>query len=239
MKETYAKRVYRENRKQLLVTFLIAVFVSLVSFCYALFNLARFKIPSVAIGAITLTLFSLISILAREIYIRIDQYGNELSKNIENSKRGIEGEDSAKDLILETIGEGCKVYFNKDLPTGGDIDCLILGKKGLILIEIKNFSKQVRLPLFWVRGFNDPRNEAKRHATSLTRYFAENDYHKPIRIRKAVLYINKTVTYWGEQEVFNIRGLDRFASYFFGLPLDSVITDQDIAEISSLIEKLK
>ena len=70
------------------------------------------------------------------------------------------------------------------------------------------------------------------------RYFAENGYSKPIKIRKAVLYINKEVAYRGKQGVFNIRGLDRFASYFFSLPLDSTITDQDIAEISSLIEKL-
>ena len=107
------------------------------------------------------------------------------------------------------------------------------------LIEIKNFSKQIWLPLFWTKGFYDPRNEAKRHAVGLMKHLSENGYSKPLKIRKAVLYINKEVSYWGKQEVFNIRGLDRLAQYFFGLSLDSAMTDQDIIEISSLIEKLK
>jgi hypothetical protein len=238
MKETFSKKLLKKSQRALFIVTGITAVVSIVSLSYSLFNLGDLKIPNAAAVFATLSLFSLFLAIGFKLFSYLDQYEEKLFQNIENSKRGIEGEELARELISRTVGEGYKVFPNKDLPTGGDIDCLILGKKGLILIEIKNFSKQIWLPLFWTKGFYDPRNEAKRHATSLLKYFAENGYGKPLKIRKAVLYINREVYYWGKQGVFNIRGLDRFAQYFFGLPLDSAITDQDIAEISSLIEKL-
>ena len=239
MKETFSEIVFRKNQKEFLAIFLLAVLVGIVSILYTLFFFFCFKVTDIDTRVVMLTLFSMISIVVNEVYIFVDRYSDKLSKNIENSKRGIEGEESAKKIILETVGNNGRVFFNKDLPTGGDIDCLILGKKGLILIEIKNFSKQIWLPLFWTKGFYDPRNEAKRHAVGLMKYLSKNGYSKPLKIRKAVLYINKEVSYWGKQEVFNIRGLDRFARYVLSLPLDSSITNQDMVEISSLIEKLK
>lgn len=239
MKETFPKRVFRKNKKILFVIFLAATLVSILSIFYIFFHLDSFKVPNPLIGIITLILFFLVVISVRGIYVCIDRYGDKISKNIENSKRGIDGEELAKELISKTVGISHRIFFNKELPTGGDIDCLIVGKKGLILIEIKNFSKPVRLPLSWTNGFNDPRNEAKRHAVGLVQYLSEHGYGKPIKIRKAVLYINKEVFYWGKQGVFNIRGLDRFALYFFSLPLDSAFTDQDIVKVSSLIEKLE
>ncbi len=239
MKETFSKKLLKKSQRALFIVTGITAVVSIVSLSYSLFNLGNLKIPNVTAAFATLSLFSLFLAIGLKLFSYLDQYGEKLFQNIENSKRGIEGEESAKKIILETVGNNGRVFFNKELPTGGDIDCLILGKKGLILIEIKNFSKQIWLPLFWTKGFYDPRNEAKRHAVGLMKHLSENGYSKPLKIRKAVLYINKEVSYWGKQEVFNIRGLDRFAQYFFGLSLDSAMTDQDIIEISSLIEKLK
>ncbi|MBP5993714.1 MAG: NERD domain-containing protein [Candidatus Moranbacteria bacterium] len=239
MKETFSTKLLKKSQRALFIVTGITAVVGIVSFSYSLFNFGDLKIPNVTAAFATLSLFSLFLAIGLNIFSYLDRYEEKLFQNIENSKRGIEGERLAKELISKTVGTSHGAFFNKDLPTGGDIDCLILGKKGLILIEIKNFSKQIRLPLFWTKGFDDPRNEAKRHATSLLEYFVENGYRKPLKIRKAVLYINKEVVYWGKQEVFNIRGLDRFAPYFFSLPLDSAITEQDIAEISSFIEKLK
>lgn len=239
MKLSYPEYRLRKNKNQLLF-FLAGLFgVIVLSTYYSVVHLNAIRISNITALVIVLTFASMFSILISRISDFIDDKIEKILADIERSKLGVDGEKLAKQVILSSIGAEDRAFFNKNLPTGGDIDCLILGEKGLILIEIKNFSRPIKLPLFWVRGFNDPRNEAKKHAVELKKYLVESGYNKHLKIRKAVLYINKDVTYWGKQEVFNIRGLDSFAPYFFGLPLDNAITDQNITEVSTLIEKLK
>ncbi len=238
MKETFAQKSFRENRKRLLALFLAVVAVSIVSFLYALSDISNFRIPNILVGVITLTLFSMMLILGKWVSDRIDRYSDELSQSIENSKRGIEGEELAKEEILKTIGTDHKAFFNKELPTGGDVDCLIVGKKGIILVEVKNFSKKLILPSAWIFGFNDPRQEARKHARRLKEYLVSRGFFYNVPIHKAILYINPDVSYSGKQDIFNILGLERFPAYFESRPIDPKLTESDIAKLSRFIEDL-
>lgn len=238
MKETFPQKTLRKNKQRLLIVTLSILVVSIISFLYAVLHVGNLKIPNLTVGIISLTLVSMFTILMHEVFQRVDQYGEQLSKNIENSKRGIEGEELAKEEIPKTIGTDHQAFFNKQLPTGGDIDCLIVGSKGIILVEVKNYSKKVYLPFVWAPGFYDPRQEARKHARKLRRYLISQGLSHDIRIHKAVLYINKNVSFSGKQDVFNILGIDQFQAYFSSRSVDTGLQQSDITRLVRIIEEL-
>ena len=168
----------------------------------------------------------------------LDEKIDKILVDAERSKLGVDGEKLAKQVILSSVGKEDKVFFNKNLPTGGDVDCLILGKKGLLLIEVKNNAKRITLLPFWVPGFYDPRDEAKRHVRKLREYI-QTGYTKYLYIRPCILHINSDVVLRGKQGVFSIVGADKFAAFFDHLSVNTSLSEQDIDQLAVLIDQLK
>lgn len=240
MKKTYAEKIYKRSKLILLIGLLISIGVFIASSYFTFKRIGSFNYSNPLVVTISVTLFALLMILVHEISRYLDRKIDKVGDDAERSRRGFEGENLAKPIILDAIDLEDKVFFNKDLPTGGDIDCLIVGKRGVILLEIKNYQKHIFLPSGFTKGFRDPRWEARKHALKLNAYFKERGLNKKINFHMAVLYINPDVRFSGKQNgVYNICGLEKFKQYFDELRVNDTIIAEDIQKIISLIDSLK
>ena len=61
---------------------------------------------------------------------------------------GYEGENTLKNFLLKNFSNDYTAYFGVPIPKLGDIDCLLVGPKGIFVIEAKNY----RGNLFFKKG---------------------------------------------------------------------------------------
>lgn len=129
---------------------------------------------------------------------------DKILDEIDKSKKGNEGErkifselDKILDKNLYTI------HKNLVLPNYNfDIDAVIVGSKGIIVFEIKNYTNQIIFDkeeilvkinegeLALVRPDRDPRNQLKRHLNLFQKYLTHNGFNK-ISINNAVVFVGK------------------------------------------------
>lgn len=239
MKRTFSERKFGQSDRRLKALLSVYLITFFCSTSYVYFHWKTIKIPDVLGFTVGITFLAMFIILLRELFSHADQYEEKLYKEMDNSKKGIEGEALAREAIAKVVSLDDKVFFNKELPSGGDIDCIIIGQKGFILIEIKNFSKRLYLPLIRVKGFYDPRDEARRHGRKLREYLEQNGYSKTVPMHLAVLYVNPDVVFRGKQNgVYNICGLEKLKEYLENLPVEAVPVE-DFQQMNRLIEAMK
>lgn len=239
MKETFAERKARKSGNGLHMIVLFYVIVAACGLSYFFFHLEEvLGLDRVGI-LVMIALVPLIVFFINRAFAPMDQLEEELFENLRISKRGIDGENIARPVILESLMPGDKVFFNKELPGGGDIDCIILGRKGLTIVEVKNNQNGLTLRQRFTKGFHDPRSEARRHAVRLIRYLKDRGFYHSIPSNRAVLHVNPNVKFSGKQGgVYNILGVEKFKGYYHGLP-DRQLTDEVLREVEALIRELK
>lgn len=239
MKKAYAEKRYRKDKIVLLTALIFSVVIFLYSLFYTVIHFKNINLSSIVAVVVTITMFSLMTIVVHKLSNLIDKKLEKVAIDAERSKRGFEGENQARPIITESADSNDRVYFNKDLPKGGDVDCIVIGKRGVILLEIKNFQNRINLPSNFVKGFSDPRWEARKHSIKLNDYFKEKGFDKKVPFHMAVLYINPDVRFSGKQNgVYNICGLDKLKAYFDGLFSNNTLTQEDIDELCKLVESL-
>jgi hypothetical protein len=69
-----------------------------------------------------------------------------LDAKIHSYRRGQEGEENVKDIILQTLDGNWTLFQNIQLPgrNKADLDAILMGPPGVWVLEIKNFSGQYR-----------------------------------------------------------------------------------------------
>lgn len=165
-------------------------------------------------------------------------------KEMRRARRGCEGEDVVNAWLKEIVGDD-GFLKNVVLPDCDfDIDSVIVCNKGVVAVEVKNFSK--------ARYFNDedyfyegddgkryfsshedPRSEARRHGNALANYLSKNGFAS-VKINKVVVFANGKVSWDGKSMVYIIKDKDALKEYINHLEIDTNCT----LEISEKIKKL-
>ena len=178
---------------------------------------------------------------------------NEILDKIDISKKGNEGEIkvfSELDRILDKDGP-YTVHRNFVIPNRNfDIDAVIVGPKGLIVLEIKNYQHQLvfidnRLfistdskILSPISPDRDPRKELQRHLNVFIQYLAEGGFTE-IRMYSALVFSEEyTVSIEKGTKVgtYIICGAKELEIYVNGLPIDLMFTPDLCLRINSFLQ---
>lgn len=166
------------------------------------------------------------------------------------SRVGAEGENIVYKELDKILDDSYYVCRNYQIPGHKfDLDFLVLGPKGLVVIEVKNFSnstvfledrvvsiknygyKQESRELF---GKADPRVSLDIHCRYLNNYLNYLGY-KNIKIKKVLVFPNDHITIEGSSKTYIVKKLNELDKYFTSAYLDERFT-REFCE--SIIDKL-
>ncbi len=146
-----------------------------------------------------------------------------LLKDARSAKRGIDGEFEVSGWLEEIVGEG-NILRNVMIPGRKfDIDFVVVGPKGVIVVEVKNFTNRVcfendeyfqekdgrRIPL---SPDDDPRLEVKKHTFALSKYLALNGFDEVV-VKKILVFSNGLVSWDGVTEVYIVKDKESLRKY--------------------------
>jgi hypothetical protein len=156
---------------------------------------------------------------------------DKILDGISHAKLGKEGEDMVSRKLNEIFDKNIYyIYSNYKIPHRHfDIDTVIIGPKGIIIFEIKNYST----PLIFdgddafltagkgpIRPEWDPRDEIRRHSYALLEYLKMGRFNE-IQTHKAIVFPNKDsvkICYGARPGIYIIVGIDGLDEYVKNLP---------------------
>ncbi len=150
------------------------------------------------------------------------------------ARLGFEGERTIADWLKKILPQNSfRVLPNITLPGHKfDIDFIIIGPKGVIVLEVKNFTEQVKFLndkyyLFFggkwllLSSDQDPRDEADRHSYYLKKYFERNAINN-VKISRAVVFLKDTdALIKGKTGIYIANGFDSLKRFIEGVTEDS------------------
>jgi hypothetical protein len=164
----------------------------------------------VALGIVILMvglLFALVNIVP-------DLLSKRIQKQIDDYRRGQEGEDRVVEVILQALDGNWKVFRNVSVPgmKRSDIDVVLVGPPGVWALEVKNLrgeyrnsgdSWEFRHGKTWKKSRAQPSQEARAHAAALGGFLKADGLHvfanpavvwaKP---ESAIIVDNPSVAVW-------------------------------------------
>jgi hypothetical protein len=163
---------------------------------------------------------------------------------------GQEGEIGVFSELDKLLGSEYKLFKNLIFKNRGyqfDIDAVIVGPKGIILFEIKNYAyplvfngqeiyyqignSLVPMPSSW-----DPRVELIKHFREFKKYLFANGFDN-ISINKAVVFLKKYSARYQDPGVYLISGVDDIVNYLETLPTDARFTPEFCEKLNSVLKK--
>lgn len=161
---------------------------------------------------------------------KLIEVNDNLQADADAAKLGMEGEKNVAVWLNEHLPKDTySIISNVQLPGHKfDIDFVIIGPKGIIVLEVKNFSDKVYFSedeyfkiidgqKYFLPVDDDPRVQARRHSDCLKKYF-ELKGAKGIKISKAVVFIKPDACgIEGKMGVFIISGREKLKQYLNSL----------------------
>jgi hypothetical protein len=194
----------------------------------------------------------LVAIICYKLEKRINSYWERRSGEGDNGERGREGEKAALSELKSVLSDEYKIYKNFKIPGRKfDIDFVIVGPKGLIVFEVKNYSgKMVFYQEYALKklseanrqkdevhlfGKNDPRNQIIYHSAIFDQYLADLGFEN-LKINKALVFVNDMVEMKGKSGIPIISGLDKLRVFLIGLEEDEKFTSEFCGRINKAFE---
>lgn len=190
------------------------------------------------------------------IVSRLDESSASIGKNIQYAKRGAEGEDLLFRELRNLLGSDYYIKQNFILPGKSfDIDAVVIGPKGFILFEVKNYSNKLIFSkdrAFYVKEgdmdqqrfaideFKDPRAQVLKQSHSFARYLYSLGY-KNVPVRKALVIVNKDlVTIEGDgSNIFGayvVQGIGELKKFIDSLYIDERFTPAVCKKLNDILK---
>jgi len=242
-KLSYSKRKYLTARIKLILIllFMIAILIFNVSYGIKWNSLTIRTFELLFVFSSGFAFYPLLMLASN----KLDKVEDKILNDAKNARLGIEGEDTVTNWLKQILDN--KEYIilpNLVLPGHHfDIDFVVIGPKGIILLEVKNHTGKYQYSndeYYQIKNGNkiilppnfDPREEVKKHSYYLRKYFEFNGYND-IRILKAVVLIDeKSVIIEGNTGIYIASGFDSLKKF-----LDN--TTSDIKYTPEFCEKLR
>jgi len=247
---TYAQKIIAKNTIKLYIVPVLALLFIGADLGY-IHAQPLDKIITGINGAIIFFLGYISYPLFKKLSDKYDLIEEKIFKQIENAKHG---EDGEKEVFIETEhllgGEKYTLHKNFKLPgINQDIDAIIVGQKGIIIFEIKNYTNQllfvndevfvaVGSKLLRVRPDWDPRREAVRCSYQLKKFFQENGFGR-MRVFRAVVFLKKyaaRIKKGTKTGVYLVSGIEELGKYIEGLPDDPRFTPEYCEKVNKLLK---
>lgn len=243
--KSYSKIIIRRNSKEkYLLTSLLLLF-AIASFVY---SFQRFEIPDSESFVIlfSMTLGMLMSLFFVWIFRIFNKFLDKKDNNISKAKFGDDGEREVLNKLEKCLDDSYYVYPNFKIPGRKfDVDFLIVGKKGIIAMEVKNSSSLFSFTekeAFRIKGAGytqeitrlignaDPRIKLKNHCKSLE-YYLYSIGVKNAKVRKVLVFVNSSIKIEGKSGIYIIKKLDELDHYFESLNINERFSHEYCATI--------
>ncbi len=244
---SYSKRKFLQVTIIVIALLLFGISVIL----YGLTNLKDFKLDVPALLFIAGIIFG---IIFSWFWIFMGRLGDRLGLISLHSLMGWMGERRAFKKLEELLpnNEGYKIYKNFKFSDGGfDIDAIVVGKKGLLIFEIKNISGNFRVlgdKFFkeeWCKGnkcicelnkWQNPIDEINRHELKLINYLEKQGI--VIKSRKAILLVGKSkVIERIEPLVYIIENLAGLKKYLDDTYIEPVFNSEFCYKLNEVLSR--
>jgi hypothetical protein len=251
-KLSHPEEIVIKNRKRyysIVWTILIASLVVSISGLAYIFNHRANKIYVYLVTAIIV--FYPVKILTDLFFNKIDKYLDKIAEKIKRATLGVNGENIVYEKIKIILGDKYTIIKNFDIPGKEcDADFIIIGDRGLILLEAKNYSSKYifnpketyylnRLTNRKSRSFWEPRYEAKKHAEELGNLLSKNGY-EGLTIKKSLVCVSECEIESKYKDkflygVYIIQGVDNLKLYFDNTKIDERFTSEFCLKLKNLL----
>lgn len=169
-------------------------------------------------------------------------------KTAKRAKRGMDGEDMVSGWLEEIVGKG-NFVSNVELPGAKfDFDAIIVGERGVIVLEVKNLSDSIRFdsedyyqlkegePIL-ISPDKDPRFKLRERVVYDLRRYLDSNGFGAVTTHKALVICNGQVTWNGPAETYIIKDKEHLRKYIESRNIDPSCTPQVQTEILNLLRK--
>jgi len=246
---TYARKIVVKNTIKLYIVPVLALLFLGVDLGY-IHDLPLNKFIIGVDGTILFFLGYVSYPLFKKLANQYDVIENKIFDEINRAKQGERGEKEVFTATQFALTGGYTLHKNFHIPGKRfDIDAVIVGPKGIIIFEIKNYTNQLLFvgnEIFVAHGSKlsrvsvdrDPRIEAVWYSKLLQRYLREKGFYG-LRVTRAVVFLKKyaaLIKKGTKVGVFLVSGIDELDKYLNGLPADPRFTPAFCARINSLLK---
>lgn len=244
--KSFSKKQIRKHRIIKYSTFFI-VFLSaiiyLLFFFKSISNNPNFFNPFVLLVISSAMAGVLFWAILRWLWKKFDLFLNKTDVSIGIAMAGDKGESMVFEELKKVLDDNYTVFPNYIIPGHKfDLDFLIVGPKGLVVVEVKNFSnstffsgdealmikqsdsayKQETTKLV---GSSDPRNKIETHCKVLSNYLNYLDFDN-INIKKVLVFAKDHVTIEGKSNIYIVKKIYELGKYFDSLYVDDRFTPE-------------
>jgi len=245
-KLSYSKKLYLKSILKFFAILSALILILLIDVVYGIgranFTFEVFEMLFVfAVGYMSYPLFNILlsKLLKKE---------DEILKDWGNAELGFKGEDTVADWLKQILlTKDYIVLPNVVLPNQSfDFDFIIIGPKGVIVLEVKNLTGKYHFSndeYFGIKNgqkkvlppYFDPREQVKKQIFSLREYFELKGYSN-IKISKSVVFIDKNlISIEGNTGIYISAGYDSLKNFFDGITLDSNYTTEYCEKVRQVL----
>jgi len=254
-KPSFAQLKNYKARTKILIIPLILILVSIVLFIVGIYSLLTIGITIAIIVSFIFgyLFFPLRERIEKKIEEVIDpiysKYENPLIKERDSSQSGIDGENIVFKWLDEIIPKDSWIVLKNEVFVlkimNFDIDAILIGPKGLFIIEVKNYSHNMiftndkceavvgrkNIPCLG----EDPRKQVSDYAN-----FIEDKLKKGglgnLNTNRIVIFARKdSFNIVGKSKVYMIDNKESLKNYILDIPDNSIFTNEFCKKIQSVI----
>lgn len=259
---SFAKRKFIVNKTKILAILVLV----LLMFALDLFSFLPWSLQRLTLLKFTIIdLIFIPPILGLFIWVLLKVWGwcekrmdakiDEYHQAWKNAERGFKGEDLVN-VELQKLLNPNEYHIFRNLVLKGrksDMDFVIVGPKGVVLLEVKNYhdSKDsytakhqyyISKAKKSVEKDSDLREFVGWSAGQLEKYLAENDVDR-VNVRRVILYVNPDSVEIKEfggnyNRVYLIKGLNKLGDYLATCKDDIRFTSDLFTKVNSILRKI-
>lgn len=238
---SYPKKLIRKNQIKEYFVISSILIILIILLLYSFKNINNMNQTSLLIG-ISMILGVGASLAGLWMFKKFNSFFDKTDNNIRKAKLGANGEKIVIERLHQILDANkYNIIPNFKIPERNfDIDCLIIGPKGVIIVEVKNLSKifsfhfserkTLRIKekgytreITSLMGNSDPRIKLKNHCKSFNYYLSTKGFYD-IKAKKILVFINNNIKIDGKAGVYIISGLNGLDKYFNSLDEDNRFT---------------
>jgi hypothetical protein len=176
--------------------------------------------------------------------------GNKIDKEIDEHRRGEEGEDKVVQLVIQALDGSWKLFRNIVLPgrNKADLDLVLVGPPGIWVLEVKNFRGEyrnigegweLRRGKGWKAASVNPSQQAHKNATRLGNFLKADGLK--VFANGVVVWANEESPLYVENPSIAIwryvRLIDELGNIWQGEKLSVQERDKMIAKLTALCKQ--
>jgi hypothetical protein len=242
---SYSKQKIKDNILKQWIFYVVYFSVTLFLLLYSF----KYLRPSFDQESLLIAFSMILGIILGLIIVWVKKFTNNffLKTDIEKSvaRKGYEGEKRVYLELIKILGsEKYRIHQNFKIPGAKfDFDFLIIGPKGVVVLEVKNSNNSYVFTEKEVR-----RVKISKYSREETKLFGPCDHRNKlinrclflgshlkliglgeIKVRKALVFIDSKVEIKGKSKVFIVSNINELANYFNTLSEDRSFS-QDFCE---------